>query len=141
MQSVYLKTLCLIVGLAGMSACGTSQPTRYYLLSSAAPDTTSEPVQGELTIGVKRKLQLSLAEFIGGSRDGPFQPPSQVNTERVHPHRIWNGKYDGYLVSHRNGKHVTGFKQTSHPGCLDRDQGTPLRTPVPGTAGHEGTYK
>jgi len=52
MRSVYLRTLCLIVGLAGMSACGTSQPTRYYLLSSAVPDMAREPVQGELTIGV-----------------------------------------------------------------------------------------
>ncbi len=47
-----LRTLCLMIGVVTLSACGTSQPTRYYLLSAGAPDTARLSAQRELTIGV-----------------------------------------------------------------------------------------
>ena len=52
MRWLYVKTLCLIPFLAALSACGTSQPTKYYLLSAGAPDTARLSTQRELTIGV-----------------------------------------------------------------------------------------
>ena len=52
MRWLYVKTLCLILFLAALSACGTSQPTKYYLLSAGAPDTARLSTQRELTIGV-----------------------------------------------------------------------------------------
>ena len=45
-----LRIPCLLVLLAGLSACGTSQPTRYYLLSSSAPAPVA--AQSELTLGI-----------------------------------------------------------------------------------------
>lgn len=50
MQLLWLRTLCAVVLAAGLYACGTSQPTRYYLLSSNAP--ASSAAQSELTVGV-----------------------------------------------------------------------------------------
>lgn len=41
-----------LLGVAVLSGCGTSQPTRYYLLSASAPDTVQAGMPGELTIGV-----------------------------------------------------------------------------------------
>lgn len=52
MRFSYLRILCLIIGVVTLSACGTSQPTKYYLLSAGAPDTARLPAQRELTIGV-----------------------------------------------------------------------------------------
>ncbi|UCE77213.1 MAG: membrane integrity-associated transporter subunit PqiC [Gammaproteobacteria bacterium] len=52
MRLLDVKTLCLILFLAALSACGTSQPTKYYLLSAGAPDTARLSTQRELTIGV-----------------------------------------------------------------------------------------
>jgi hypothetical protein len=52
MRFSYLRTLCLMIGVLVLSACGTSQPTRYYLLSVGAPDTAGLSAQRELTIGV-----------------------------------------------------------------------------------------
>jgi uncharacterized lipoprotein YmbA len=52
MRWLYVKTLCLILFLAALSACGTSQPTKYYLLSAGAPETARLSTQRELTIGV-----------------------------------------------------------------------------------------
>jgi uncharacterized lipoprotein YmbA len=52
MRWLYVKTLCSILFLAALSACGTSQPTKYYLLSAGAPDTARLSTQRELTIGV-----------------------------------------------------------------------------------------
>jgi uncharacterized lipoprotein YmbA len=52
MRLVDLRTLSLLVLLAILAGCGTSQPTRYYLLSSSVPDTVLAPAQRELTVGV-----------------------------------------------------------------------------------------
>ena len=52
MRFSYLKTLCLMIGVVTLSACGTSQPTRYYLLSAGAPGTAGPSAQRELTLGV-----------------------------------------------------------------------------------------
>ena len=52
MRLLDAKKLCLILVLAALSACGTSQPTKYYLLSAGAPDTARLSTQRELTIGV-----------------------------------------------------------------------------------------
>lgn len=47
-----LRIPCLLVLLAGLWACGTSQPTRYYLLSSSAPAPAPASAQRDLTVGV-----------------------------------------------------------------------------------------
>ncbi len=52
MRFLDVRMLCSILLLAGLSACGTSQPTKYYLLSASAPDTARASAQRELTIGV-----------------------------------------------------------------------------------------
>ena len=48
----YLKILSVLLMMTGLAACGTSQPTKYYLLSASAPDTARASTQRELTIGV-----------------------------------------------------------------------------------------
>ena len=48
----YPKILFVIFLVTGLAACGTSQPTKYYLLSASAPDTARASTQRELTIGV-----------------------------------------------------------------------------------------
>lgn len=45
-----MPVLALLLG--GLLACGTSQPTRYYLLSAGAPETPRLDVPNELSIGV-----------------------------------------------------------------------------------------
>ena len=52
MQLVHLRRLCLVVLMAAVAGCGTSQPTRYYLLSASAPASAHIAAQAELTIGV-----------------------------------------------------------------------------------------
>ena len=52
MRLLDAKKLCLILVLAALSACGTSQPTTYYLLSAGVPATARLSTQRELTSGV-----------------------------------------------------------------------------------------
>ena len=52
MRLLYLTRLCLVLQMAVLAGCGTSQPTRYYLLSAGAPDAAGVSVRPELTIGV-----------------------------------------------------------------------------------------
>jgi len=40
------------IGLTALVACGTSQPTKYYLLSASAPDRAAVSAARELTVGV-----------------------------------------------------------------------------------------
>jgi uncharacterized lipoprotein YmbA len=46
------KTLCLMIGIVGLAACGTSKPTKYYLLSSGISESVADSAARELTIGV-----------------------------------------------------------------------------------------
>jgi uncharacterized lipoprotein YmbA len=52
MRLLYLTRLCLVLLAVALAGCGTSQPTRYYLLSAGAPDTAQVSARPELTIGV-----------------------------------------------------------------------------------------
>jgi uncharacterized lipoprotein YmbA len=52
MRLVHLRRLCLVLLAVALAGCGTSQPTRYYLLSSGAPYTARVSARPELTIGV-----------------------------------------------------------------------------------------
>lgn len=53
MQVLFMSRMCCaLLAVAALSACGTSQPTKYYLLSASAPDRLQASAAGELTIGV-----------------------------------------------------------------------------------------
>lgn len=59
-------TLCLMAGFVLLPACGTSQPTKYYLLSPSEPDTVPAGSRRELVIGV-----------------GPVSLPSYLNRREM----------------------------------------------------------
>lgn len=52
MRMSYPGMLCVILLLTGLAGCGTSQPTKYYLLSTDTSETARAAVADELTIGV-----------------------------------------------------------------------------------------
>ena len=47
-----LSAVCWLASVAVLSACGTSQPTKYYLLSASAPDSPPPSPAAELAVGV-----------------------------------------------------------------------------------------
>lgn len=47
-----LTTLCLTASVSILAGCGTSPPTKYYLLSSGAEELVPGPAQRELVVGV-----------------------------------------------------------------------------------------
>ncbi|MGD2074975.1 MAG: PqiC family protein [Gammaproteobacteria bacterium] len=52
MRFPYPRALGLVLFMAAVSGCGTSQPTRYYLLSASATEAYGDPQRRELSIGV-----------------------------------------------------------------------------------------
>lgn len=52
MRLLYARILLTSLLAAAVAACGTSQPTKYYLLSAGAADTPALSPRQELTIGV-----------------------------------------------------------------------------------------
>jgi uncharacterized lipoprotein YmbA len=52
MRFLYSRALGFVLFAAALSSCGTSQPTKYYVLSARAPYPDQGPEQRELSIGV-----------------------------------------------------------------------------------------
>lgn len=52
MRSIYLRAVWLVLLASGVTACGTSPPTRYYLLTADAPRSPAAAISRGTTVGI-----------------------------------------------------------------------------------------